>query len=149
MSYFKVILFSRNLSLIKSDNIREEEFGKIAGDLINKNMMKAFNDVVPFYSVNTFALSQVCRYLSTSYAGDLGLAPGLGRSPRGGNGNPLQCSCLENPLEQRSLACCTPWSRKDLATDFETKHSIAQQAYPRLFKNYTLACNHSCIVLCL
>lgn len=32
MSYFKVILFSRNLSLIKSDNIREEEFGKIAGE---------------------------------------------------------------------------------------------------------------------
>ena len=32
VSYFKVILFSRNLSLIKSDNIREEEFGKIAGE---------------------------------------------------------------------------------------------------------------------
>ena len=28
--------------------------------------------------------------------GDLGLIPGLGRSPRVGNGNPLQYSCLEN-----------------------------------------------------
>ena len=28
---------------------------------------------------------------------DRGLIPGLGRSPRGGNGNPLQYSCLENP----------------------------------------------------
>ena len=26
--------------------------------------------------------------------------PGLGRSPGGGNGNPLQCSCLENPMEE-------------------------------------------------
>ena len=29
---------------------------------------------------------------------------GLGRSPRGGHGNPLQYSCLENPHGQRSLA---------------------------------------------
>ena len=27
---------------------------------------------------------------------DMGLIPGLGRSPAGGNGNPLHCSCLEN-----------------------------------------------------
>ena len=32
-------------------------------------------------------------------AGDLGLIPGLGRSPGEGNGNPLQYSCLENPTE--------------------------------------------------
>ena len=32
-------------------------------------------------------------------AGDLGLIPGLGRSPGGGNGNPLQYSCLENPMD--------------------------------------------------
>ena len=29
--------------------------------------------------------------------GDLSLIPGLGRSPGRGHGNPLQCSCLENP----------------------------------------------------
>ena len=34
---------------------------------------------------------------------DMGSTTGLGRSPRGGNGNPLQYSCLENPHEQRSL----------------------------------------------
>ena len=33
-------------------------------------------------------------------AGDLGLIPGLGRSPREGNGNPLQYSCLENPMDR-------------------------------------------------
>ena len=29
---------------------------------------------------------------------DIGLIPGSGRSPGGGNGNPFQCCCLENPL---------------------------------------------------
>ena len=33
-------------------------------------------------------------------AGDQGLIPGLGRSPGEGNGNPLQDSCLENPLDR-------------------------------------------------
>ena len=32
-------------------------------------------------------------------AGDLGSTPGLGRSPGGGHGNPLQYSCLENPMD--------------------------------------------------
>ena len=40
---------------------------------------------------------------SACNAGDLGLIPGLGRSPGGGHGNPLQYSCLENPHGQRSL----------------------------------------------
>ena len=31
--------------------------------------------------------------------GDLGLIPGLGRSSGEGNGNPLQYSCLENPMD--------------------------------------------------
>ena len=33
---------------------------------------------------------------------DAGLIPGLGRSPGGGHGNPLQCSCLENPMDRRA-----------------------------------------------
>ena len=32
--------------------------------------------------------------------GDIGLIPGSGRSPGEGNGNPLQYSCLENPIEE-------------------------------------------------
>ena len=31
---------------------------------------------------------------------DSGLIPGLERSPGGGNGNPLQYSCLENPMDR-------------------------------------------------
>ena len=33
-------------------------------------------------------------------AGDLGLIPGTGRSPGEGNGNPLQNTCLENPMDR-------------------------------------------------
>ena len=33
-------------------------------------------------------------------AGDTGSIPGLGRSPAEGNGNPLQYSCLENPMDR-------------------------------------------------
>ena len=36
--------------------------------------------------------------LQICYAGDLGLIPGSGRSPGGGNGYPLQHSCLENSM---------------------------------------------------
>ena len=36
---------------------------------------------------------------SACNAGDLGSTPGLGRSPGEGNGNPLQYSCLENPMD--------------------------------------------------
>ena len=38
--------------------------------------------------------------MSTHNAGDPGLIPGSGRSPGEGNGNPLQYSCLENPMER-------------------------------------------------
>ena len=37
--------------------------------------------------------------MSASDVGDLGSIPGWGRSPGEGNGNPLQYSCLENPMD--------------------------------------------------
>ena len=45
--------------------------------------------------------------------GDLGSIPGSGRFPGGGNGNPLQYSCLENPMD--GGAWC-PWVCKELDT---------------------------------
>ena len=33
-------------------------------------------------------------------ARDMGLIPGSERSPGGGNGNPLQCSCWENSMDR-------------------------------------------------
>ena len=50
---------------------------------------------------------------SACKAGDLGLNPGLGRSPGGGHGNPLQYSCLENPHGQRRLVGYGPWCHKE------------------------------------
>ena len=44
----------------------------------------------------------VCKESACS-AGDLGLIPGLGRSPGEGNGNPLQYSCLGNPKDRGAL----------------------------------------------
>ena len=46
-------------------------------------------------------------------AGDAGSIPGLGRSPGGRHGNPLQYSCLENPHGQRSLVGFSAWGRKE------------------------------------
>ena len=37
---------------------------------------------------------------STTNTADAGLIPGLERSPEEGNGNPLQYSCLENPMDR-------------------------------------------------
>ena len=37
---------------------------------------------------------------SACNVGDLGSIPGLGRSPGGGHGNPLQYSCLENSMDR-------------------------------------------------
>ena len=51
---------------------------------------------------------------SAGDAGDMDSIPGLGRSPGGGHGNPLQYSCLENPHGQRSLVGYSPWIHKEL-----------------------------------
>ena len=50
---------------------------------------------------------------STCNAGDLDLILGLGRSPGGRHGNPLQYSCLENPYGQRSLVGYSLWGCKE------------------------------------
>ena len=39
------------------------------------------------------------KYFVYLFGKDMSLIPGLGRSPGGGNGNPLQYSCLENPTD--------------------------------------------------
>ena len=44
---------------------------------------------------------------SACNAGDPGSIPGLGRSPGEGNGNPLQYSCLENPMDRGAWRATT------------------------------------------
>ena len=51
--------------------------------------------------------------------------PGLGRSPGGGNGNPFQYSCLENPHGQRGLVGYSPWDLKESYMTEATEHSTS------------------------
>ena len=57
--------------------------------------------------------------------GDMGSVLGLGRSPAGGLGNPLQYSCLENPHGQSSLVGYSSWGCKD--SDTAEQLSTAQR----------------------
>ena len=54
---------------------------------------------------------------------DTGLTPGLGRSPGGGHGNPLQYSCLESPHGRSSLAGYCSWGHKGLEMTEATQHA--------------------------
>ena len=48
---------------------------------------------------------------------DAGTIPGLGRSSGEERGNPLQYSCLENPMDRRAWPTAySPWGRKELDT---------------------------------
>ena len=46
-------------------------------------------------------------------ARDSVLIPGLGRSPGEGNGNPLQYSCLENPMDGGTWCATGSWGHKE------------------------------------
>ena len=78
-------------------------------------------------------------------AGDVrivGSVPGLGRSPGGGPGNPLQYSCLENPTDRgpwratvhgvakKCLLGCSPWSRKESDTACRGEECFNQFSVP-------------------
>ena len=49
-------------------------------------------------------------------AGDVGSIPGLGRSPGDGNGNPLQYSCLGNPVDRGEWQATVHGVTKELDT---------------------------------
>ena len=55
-------------------------------------------------------------------ARDLGSVPGSGRSPGGGNGNPLQCSCLEKPMDRGAWHGYSPLGHKESDTTEQLTH---------------------------
>ena len=55
--------------------------------------------------------------------GDVGSIPGLERSPGGGHGNPLQYSCLENPMDRWAWRATVHGVAKELDMTEATKHS--------------------------
>jgi len=52
----------------------------------------------------------------------MGSILGSGRSPGGGHGNPLQHSCLENPMD-RGAWWASPWGHKESNTTEVTEHA--------------------------
>ena len=84
---------------------------KNVGKRTNKcQWLKSWLKLLKFYSKTTLCkgASQVeelvVKNLSTKerYVGDAGSIPGSGRSPGEGHGNPLQQSCLENPMDREA-----------------------------------------------
>ena len=53
---------------------------------------------------------------SACNAGDADFIPGLGRSPGGGHGNLLQCSCLGNPMDRGAWQATVHGITKELDT---------------------------------
>ena len=49
-------------------------------------------------------------------AKNTGSIPGSGRSPEEGHDNPLQDSCLENPMDRGAWRVCSPWGHKESDT---------------------------------
>ena len=56
-------------------------------------------------------------------AGDAGLIPGWGRSPGVGNGNPLQYSCLENPMDRGAWRATVHGGSQRVRHGLVTKHT--------------------------
>ena len=74
-------------------------------DCIVHGVTKSQKRLSNFHFDFTFRASQVALVVknlpaNTGDIGDVGSIPGSGRSPGGGNGNPLQYSCLENPMDR-------------------------------------------------
>ena len=65
-------------------------------------MLQIFSPYFPFGFVYDMWLLPVCSVVKNLPANqkDIGLIPGSGRSPRERNGNPLQYSCLGNPIDR-------------------------------------------------
>ena len=57
---------------------------------------------------------------SAGDTGDMCSIPESGRSPGGGNDNPLQYSCLENSKHRGSLAGYSPWNRRESYNKYES-----------------------------
>ena len=61
---------------------------------------RGVNAIKYIYILQEVSVSSSVGKESACNAGDLGSIPGLERSPGEGNGNPLQCSCLKNPMDR-------------------------------------------------
>ena len=79
-------------------------------------------------SDNVFLIMYFSQWVSSKEsnckAGDPGSTPGLGRYPGGRHGNPLQYSCLENPMTEEP-GSLQSWSCKEFGMTDVTEHAHA------------------------
>ena len=66
----------------------------LSGDLDGKEVQKGGDRCILGFPGGSDGKESACS------VGDLGSVPALGRSPAGGNGNPLQYSCQGNPIDR-------------------------------------------------
>ena len=66
--------------------------------------------------------------------GDLGLIPGMGTSLGGGHGNPLQYSCLENPINRGAWRSAWGWKESDTTERLSTAHTQHNTAQRLIFQ---------------
>ena len=69
---------------------------------------------------------------------NVGLIPGLGRSPGGGNGNPLQYSCLENSMDRGAWQASVHGAADSFGHDWATKPQHMMPLGPELLSPQTL-----------
>ena len=94
------------LQSTNSNRHREEKYGQ-QGEEWGWDELGDWDSLVwmnyhPVPAKSAFGAAQVALVVKNppANAGDMGLIPGLGRSPGGRNGNPLHYSCLENPMDR-------------------------------------------------
>ena len=75
---------------------------------------------------------------------DMDLIPGSGRCPRGGHRNPLQYSCLENPMDRGRC----PWGHKESGMTEATGHACMSVICPNCACTQLFLVPHSFFVLC-
>ena len=74
--------------------------------------------------------------------GDVSLIPGSGRSPAGGNGNPLWYSCLNNPMEGRAWSANSPKGHQELDMNEHSTHT--RRSYSVQFSSVAQSCPTLC-----
>ena len=84
----------------------------------------------------------MAQYKESANVEDTGLTPDPGRSPRDGNGNPLQYSCLENPMDREGWQATVHGGREesDISRRLNT-HSHYKETTLRFCISDTEYCN--------
>ena len=104
--------------------------------------------LIIFHSVHVLFLGfpgGSVRKDSSANAGDVSWVPGLGRSPGGGNGNPLQY-CLRNPLDRGACRATVHGVAKSWVWRSNWGHAQAStHMYHFYIKGKTSKTGHTCI----